>query len=47
MLLVENIDDRDFLKALFEAMYPEPTRNENTEEINMMLCIAAAPCKAE
>ena len=23
MLLVENIDDRDFLKVLFEAMYPE------------------------
>ena len=23
MLLVENIDDRDFLEALFEAMYPE------------------------
>lgn len=23
MLLVENVDDREFLKALFEAMYPE------------------------
>ena len=23
MLLVENVDDRDFLKVLFEAMYPE------------------------
>lgn len=23
MLLVENVDDQDFLKALFEAMYPE------------------------
>ncbi len=23
MLLVDNVDDRDFLKALFEAMYPE------------------------
>lgn len=23
MLLVENVDDRRFLKALFEAMYPE------------------------
>lgn len=23
MLLVENVDDRAFLKALFEAMYPE------------------------
>lgn len=23
MLLVENVDDRVFLKALFEAMYPE------------------------
>lgn len=23
MLLVEQVDDRDFLKALFEAMYPE------------------------
>ena len=23
MLLMENIDDRDFLKVLFEAMYPE------------------------
>lgn len=23
MLLVENVDDRDFLKGLFEAMYPE------------------------
>lgn len=23
MLLVENVDDREFLKQLFEAMYPE------------------------
>jgi len=23
MLLVENVDDREFLKVLFEAMYPE------------------------
>ena len=23
MLLVENVDDREFLKTLFEAMYPE------------------------
>lgn len=23
MLFVENVDDREFLKALFEAMYPE------------------------
>ncbi len=23
MLLVENVDDREFLKKLFEAMYPE------------------------
>ena len=23
MLLVENVDDREFLKALFDAMYPE------------------------
>lgn len=23
MLLVENVDDREFLKALFEIMYPE------------------------
>ena len=23
MFLVENVDDRDFLKTLFEAMYPE------------------------
>lgn len=23
MLLVENVDDQEFLKALFEAMYPE------------------------
>lgn len=23
MLLVENVDDREFLKALFESMYPE------------------------
>ena len=23
MLLVENVDDRDFLKTLFEVMYPE------------------------
>ena len=23
MLLVENVDDREFLKSLFEAMYPE------------------------
>lgn len=23
MLLVESVDDREFLKALFEAMYPE------------------------
>ena len=23
MLLVEDVDDREFLKALFEAMYPE------------------------
>ena len=23
MLLVENVDDREFLKILFEAMYPE------------------------
>lgn len=25
MLLVENVDDREFLKILFEAMYPELT----------------------
>lgn len=30
MLLVENVDDRDFLKALFEAMYPElPGKRSN------------------
>lgn len=23
MLLVENVEDREFLKELFEAMYPE------------------------
>ena len=23
MLLIENVDDREFLKTLFEAMYPE------------------------
>ena len=23
MLLVENVDDKEFLKALFETMYPE------------------------
>lgn len=23
MLLVDNVDDRSFLKTLFEAMYPE------------------------
>ena len=31
MLLVENVDDREFLKALFEAMYlelPEPKKKK-------------------
>ena len=31
MILVENVDDREFLKALFEAMYdelPEPKRKK-------------------
>lgn len=31
MLLVENVDDRELLKALFEAMYPElpePKKNK-------------------
>ena len=32
MLLVENVDDREFLKTLFEAMYselPEPKKKRN------------------
>lgn len=35
MLLVENVDDREFLKALFEAMYdelPEPKKKKPKQE---------------
>lgn len=31
MLLVENVDDREFLKALFEAMYPELPEPKRTK----------------
>lgn len=31
MLLVENVDDREFLKALFEAMYPELPQSKRTK----------------
>ena len=29
MLLVDNVDDREFLKSLFEAMYPELPEPKN------------------
>jgi len=31
MLLVENVDDREFVKALFEAMYPELPEPKRTK----------------
>ena len=32
MLLVDNVDDREFLKTLFEAMYPELPKPKQRKE---------------
>ena len=32
MLLIENVDDRAFLKELFEAMYPELPESKKTKK---------------
>lgn len=45
MLLVEDVDDRAFLKALFEAMYPEvPEPRTESQKAGQNHVLRYLPC---